>query len=106
MTEAQREILRTAVHRIADAISEAMEVFPAGGEGERTPPAPRQVESTDAYAGLPPVFTVRETTEVLGVGTNSVYEAVRSGRIPSVRIGSRIVVPRMGLVQLLRGEPS
>ena len=36
--------------------------------------------------------TVDEAAEVLDVARNTAYEAVRSGEIPSKRIGKRIVV--------------
>ena len=39
-------------------------------------------------------ITVEEAAAHLGISRNSVYEAVRRGEIPSVRIGGRIVIPR------------
>jgi excisionase family DNA binding protein len=46
-------------------------------------------------------FSVEEAGERLGLGRNSVYEAVKRGDIPSIRIGGRILVPRQALERLL-----
>jgi excisionase family DNA binding protein len=51
-------------------------------------------------------LTVEEAAVKLGIGRNSAYEGVRSGEIPSVRIGKRIVVPSRALERLLAGERS
>lgn len=39
-------------------------------------------------------LTVEEAATVLGISRAFVYEAVRRGEIPSIRIGCRILVPR------------
>lgn len=49
-------------------------------------------------------YTVPEAAEVLGISRNSAYEAVRTGQIPSVRFGRRIVVPHKVIERLLSGE--
>ena len=48
-------------------------------------------------------LTVSETAKRLGVSRNSAYEAVRTGEIPSIRIGSRILVPLAALDRMLSG---
>ena len=50
------------------------------------------------------VLTVAETSRVLRVSKASVYEGIRRGEIPSLRLGRRLLVPRAGLVRLLHGE--
>ncbi|MEE8550029.1 MAG: helix-turn-helix domain-containing protein [Gemmatimonadota bacterium] len=50
------------------------------------------------------VYTVLEAAELLGLGRHTAYEGVRSGVIPSVRVGRRILVPRVALEKLLRGD--
>ena len=50
------------------------------------------------------VHTVEETASILRVGKNTVYAAVRKGEIPSIRIGDRILVPRIALQRMLNGE--
>ncbi len=51
-------------------------------------------------------LSVEETAEVLGIGRNSAYEGVRTGQIPSIRIGKRILVPRIALERILENAGS
>ncbi len=46
-------------------------------------------------------LTVEETAEILGIGRNSAYEAVRQGRLPVVRMGKRYLVPKAALEEML-----
>ena len=39
-------------------------------------------------------YRVEEVSEILGIGRNSAYEAIRRGEIPSIRIGKRVLVLR------------
>ena len=45
--------------------------------------------------------TVEEAAELLGIGRNVAIEEVRAGRIPSLRLGQRIVVPFQGVLDML-----
>jgi len=47
----------------------------------------------------PVVFTVEEAAELLRISRGSAYEAVRTGQIPSVRIGRRIIISRQLLLE-------
>ncbi len=51
-------------------------------------------------------LSVEETAKVLGIGRNSAYEGVRTGQIPSIRIGKRILVPRIALERILENAGS
>jgi excisionase family DNA binding protein len=53
---------------------------------------------------LPPILTVEQTAEVLGISRGLAFAAVRAGEIPHVRIGRRILVPRDALRSLLGAE--
>ena len=46
-------------------------------------------------------FSVDEAARVLGVSRDLMYDLVAQGRVPSVRLGRRIVVPRGALEDLL-----
>lgn len=46
-------------------------------------------------------LTVNEVARLLGLSRGATYEAVRTGQIPSIRIGRRIIIPRVALVKLL-----
>ena len=47
------------------------------------------------------VLTVQECAEALGLSRGLTYEAVRSGRLPAVRVGRRWLVPKSTLDQFL-----
>jgi excisionase family DNA binding protein len=49
---------------------------------------------------------VEEAAKLLGIGRNTAYEAVRTGEIPVVKFGRRLLVPREALNRLLAQEPS
>jgi len=55
---------------------------------------------------LPPVLTVAQTAAFLGVSRGLAYEAARTGEIPALKIGRRIVVPRDALLARLAGAGS
>ena len=46
-------------------------------------------------------LTVTETAELVGIGRNAAYEAIKRGEIPALHFGSRIVVPLAPLLRLL-----
>jgi excisionase family DNA binding protein len=46
-------------------------------------------------------LSVEETAKLLGIGRNLCYERVKTGEIPALRIGRRLVVPRLALEKLL-----
>ena len=47
------------------------------------------------------VFSVEEARRKLGVSRGLMYEAIRTGQIPSIRLGRRILIPRAALERLL-----
>ena len=49
----------------------------------------------------PLVLTVFQTSKLLGLSRGATYEAVRTGQIPSVRIGRRILIPRQLLLDAI-----
>jgi len=48
-----------------------------------------------------PTLTVTEAGSLLGIGRNAAYDGVRSGEIPSIRVGRRFLVPTAALRRLL-----
>ncbi len=58
-------------------------------------------ESTVSPAPERLTYTVEEAGKLLGVGRQAAYEAARTGSIPALRIGRRLVVPRDALSRLL-----
>ncbi len=47
------------------------------------------------------VFSVEETAVLLGISRAFAYELVARGEIPSLRLGRRIVVPRVSIDELV-----
>ena len=46
-------------------------------------------------------LTVEETAAVLGISRGLAYEMVKTSKIPSIRFGRRVLVPRRALERLL-----
>lgn len=49
-------------------------------------------------------MTVEEAGHALGVSRNTIYQLVRSGRVPAIRLGRRWIVPRAQFERFLAGE--
>ena len=47
------------------------------------------------------VLTIEEAGKLLGLGRSGTYEAAKRGDIPALKIGSRILVPKVALLKLL-----
>ena len=48
-------------------------------------------------------LTIEEAAAVLGLGRSAAYEAARRGELPIIRIGRRLLVPRIALNRMLAG---
>lgn len=48
-------------------------------------------------------YTITEVARILGVGRTAAYEAARTGEIPTIKIGKRLLVPKPALESLLSG---
>jgi excisionase family DNA binding protein len=48
-----------------------------------------------------PTVTVAQAAETLGISRGTAYAAVRTGELPSIRVGRRLLVPTAALRQLL-----
>lgn len=59
-----------------------------------------KIEKSEGRATL----TIVEAAHRLGVGRNQAYEAARAGQIPSIKIGRRLLVPRVPFEKMLTGE--
>lgn len=54
-----------------------------------------------SFDELPLTLRVEELMPILGIGRNTAYELVRSGKIRSVRIGKQLRVPKDALIKYL-----
>jgi excisionase family DNA binding protein len=46
-------------------------------------------------------LSIEEAAKVLGIGRNLCYERAKTGEIPVIKIGRRLLVPRRALEKLL-----
>ena len=49
-------------------------------------------------------FSVKEFKDRLGVSSNLIYEQLRKGALPSVRLGGRILIPADALQQMMEKQ--
>lgn len=53
---------------------------------------------------LPATMTIEDAAKELGISRHTAYQCARDGQIPTIRLGRRLVVPRVRLEAMLRGE--
>lgn len=46
-------------------------------------------------------LTVPEAAEILGISRNFAYELVKQGQLPVIRLGKRLIIPRVALEKML-----
>ena len=51
-------------------------------------------------------LTIDEAAKVLGIGRQLAYDRAKTGEIPVIRIGRRLLVPRRALEKLLEDPKS
>ncbi len=76
----------------------------AGAVAEGASPAGAALSSGAGAVAESPgrlTWTVEEAASALGISRAFAYDAVRRGEIPAIKIGRRILVPRMALNRLL-----
>jgi excisionase family DNA binding protein len=49
-------------------------------------------------------LSVKEAAARLGLSRNAAYSAVKNGQIPCIKIGKRLLVPKIQLAKLLQGN--
>ena len=57
-----------------------------------------------SFDDLSLTLTVEEAGQILRVGRNTAYELVRCGKLPSVRVGKQIRIPKEEVLRFLRRE--
>lgn len=64
---------------------------------------PPSTPAVDPFASIRgrAVIGVEETAALLGLGRSAAYRAVRSGELPSLRLGRRTLIPVPALLELL-----
>ena len=54
---------------------------------------------------VPATINVEEAAKVLGISRGAAYEAARSGELPTIRFGRRLLVPTARLADMLGTSP-
>lgn len=54
------------------------------------------IEATPSHT-----VTVEEAAQMIGISRTSAYQAARTGELPTIRIGRRLLVPRHALARML-----
>ena len=62
------------------------------------------MKSNTKAAPEPLTMTVDEAAQKLGISRNTAYACARSGELPIIRLGKRMLVPRAALEAMVRGE--
>jgi excisionase family DNA binding protein len=62
---------------------------------------PKHVEE-DEHATL--TLTIQQAADLLGISLSKAYEAARLGQIPTIRLGTRILVSRRRLKEMVNGS--
>ena len=61
-------------------------------------------EYLSVFRNQPEVMTVIEVSKLLRIGKNKAYDLVGSGRLSSIKIGGKIIVPKLCLITFLCSE--
>lgn len=63
------------------------------------------MQRRDSVRGVasPLTVTVSEAATILGVSRSHAYALVRDGHLPALRLGRRVLVPRVALLSLIDG---
>ena len=50
------------------------------------------------------VFTVKEFIQTLGISRSAAYKMIAAGRVQTIRLNHKILIPAVWVEKLLRGE--
>ncbi len=49
-------------------------------------------------------YDVPDAAKILGIGRNQAYERVRCGDLRSIRMGKRLLIPKVEIERILNGD--
>jgi excisionase family DNA binding protein len=92
--------------RAAMNMRELQQILPGlkgGAAGARSPRQHpiAQKATIVAYDQLPDILTPREAQAFLRLGRNAIYAALQGGKIRSVRVGQKFLIPKAALREFL-----
>ena len=62
--------------------------------------------SDQEHSSAEATLTIPETARLLGISLSKTYEAARLGQIPTIRLGTRVLVSRRRLEEMVDGQAS
>ena len=76
-----------------------------------SPQAPAAVHldnsiSQQTLPGTKMTLSVSETAEMIGISKPKVYDLLREGKLPSIHVGKKIVIPKQAVIDWLSGGVS
>jgi excisionase family DNA binding protein len=106
LTENEERQLEDGLRILARIIARAIlkeRSLPDGSRHKeyRDPSVHSNQVTTAGEPSEPLALSVKEAAKILGVSRNSAYTAVHTGQIPSIRFGSRILIPRVALEKMV-----
>lgn len=60
--------------------------------------------ASEEHEEFPEIMTPAEAARFLRLGKNGIYDAIKAGSIPSIRVGRRILLSRNSLRQLFHDK--
>jgi len=63
----------------------------------------RRTEQARAYDRQPLTLTIPQAAQLLGISVSKAYDAARTGELPTLRVGSRVLISRHRLEELIDG---
>ena len=49
-------------------------------------------------------YDVGTAAKLMGLSRNAMYQAVRQGQIPCLKVGKRLLIPKVQFLRLLQGD--
>jgi excisionase family DNA binding protein len=92
--------------RAAMNMRELQQILPGLERGATCARSPRQhpiaqKATTVGYDQLPDILTPKEAQAFLRLGRNAIYAALKGGKIRSVRVGQKFLIPKAALREFL-----
>lgn len=60
-----------------------------------------QRQSLSLLKEHPEIMTIAEVAKALRIGKNKAYDLVKAGKLPALKLGGKIIVPKMCLVSFI-----
>jgi excisionase family DNA binding protein len=63
----------------------------------------RSIDPARSDDRQPLTLTIPQAARILGISVSKAYEAARSGQLPTLRVGARVLISRRRLEELIDG---